>query len=250
MRDYRTITPDEKKSILQQHSGFYDGYSVGNVPTNTQRLQIQDFAGDKEGITVTNKGDVKTYRNHAINEKWDKDVEVKKTGKHTNKTINELRREQSKLKKESQKLQDQGKSVPKKMKEEMGELLFAIRAKKNWPKGKGSTIKEEFKDDEFTEFDPNTEDYEHSDMDYIKDVDMIRNMFDMEDDEYGVGGDEDMDDEEFVAPTKTSIGDFGDEDDDDDGWEEITSEEEDIMEIAEKQKNRIIEMIERVQKFK
>ena len=64
-------------------------------------------------------------------EKWSKDVEVKSTGEHAGKTIDQLKSEVDALR---------GKSNNEK---EMGGLLFAIRAKQGWKKGEGSTGVEE-----------------------------------------------------------------------------------------------------------
>ena len=68
MRGYFTMSEDEKNSILQQHSGFYNGYSTGNIPSTPQPLQVSNGPSDKDGITVNNRGEVKTYRNHLVNE--------------------------------------------------------------------------------------------------------------------------------------------------------------------------------------
>lgn len=62
-----------------------------------------------------------------IDEKWDKKVDIKSTGEHAEKTVAQLKKEIEALK---------GKAGNK---EKMGELLFAIRSKEGWPKGKGST---------------------------------------------------------------------------------------------------------------
>ena len=64
-------------------------------------------------------------------EKWSKDVEVKSTGEHAGKTIDQLKKEVDALR---------GKSGNEK---EMGGLLFAIRAKQGWKKGEGQTGVEE-----------------------------------------------------------------------------------------------------------
>lgn len=64
-------------------------------------------------------------------EKWSKDVEVKSTGEHAGKTIDQLKSEVDALR---------GKPNNEK---EMGGLLFAIRAKQGWKKGEGSTGVEE-----------------------------------------------------------------------------------------------------------
>lgn len=68
MRGYMTISDEEKNSILQRHSSFYNGYAVGNVPSGPQPLTVGKGASDPNGITVDNKGNVKTYQNHKINE--------------------------------------------------------------------------------------------------------------------------------------------------------------------------------------
>lgn len=59
----------EKNDILDKHKTIYDGYvtQYGQQP-NTQPLYVQDFANDKGGITVNNKGEVKSYTNMNINE--------------------------------------------------------------------------------------------------------------------------------------------------------------------------------------
>jgi hypothetical protein len=77
---------------------------------------------------------------NTLNEKWKgKEVEVQKTGEYTDKTIAELKKMKSDLKKENDKYQEDGKDVPKKNKEKMSEIIFAIRAKGGWKKGEGAT---------------------------------------------------------------------------------------------------------------
>ena len=68
MRGYSIMSNEDRQSILKQHATVYDGYAVGNVPTNMTPLTVYDAAGDKEGVTVDMNGNVKTYRNHGINE--------------------------------------------------------------------------------------------------------------------------------------------------------------------------------------
>jgi len=68
MRGYSIMSNEDRQSILKQHATIYDGYAVGNVPTNMTPLTVYDAAGDKEGVTVDMNGNVKTYRNHGINE--------------------------------------------------------------------------------------------------------------------------------------------------------------------------------------
>ena len=63
------MSKDEKNNILDQHKHLYDGYVTKyNQETNQQPLYVQDLANDKMGLTLNNKGTVKTYTNHKINE--------------------------------------------------------------------------------------------------------------------------------------------------------------------------------------
>jgi hypothetical protein len=62
------ITKEEKENILNQHKTVYDGYVTQYGQNNEQPLYVQDFANDKNGITVSNKGEVKGYTNVNINE--------------------------------------------------------------------------------------------------------------------------------------------------------------------------------------
>lgn len=59
----------EKNSILDKHKTIYDGYVTEyGKQSNEQPLYVQDYANDKLGITVSNKGVVKPYTNIGINE--------------------------------------------------------------------------------------------------------------------------------------------------------------------------------------
>ena len=59
----------EKSDILDQHKSLYNGYQTMQPQvSNTQPLYTYDFAGDKEGLVVNNKGEVKKYTNMGINE--------------------------------------------------------------------------------------------------------------------------------------------------------------------------------------
>lgn len=62
------MTNEERKNILDQHKDLYDGYVTRYNQSNEQPLYVQDFANDKAGITVNNKGEVGEYRNMRINE--------------------------------------------------------------------------------------------------------------------------------------------------------------------------------------
>jgi len=63
----------EKNNILDQHKTIYDGYVTEYGQTsNQQPLYVQDFANDKGGLVVSNKGEVKPYTNIGINESFDR----------------------------------------------------------------------------------------------------------------------------------------------------------------------------------
>jgi hypothetical protein len=63
-----------------------------------------------------------------VAEEWEKDVEVKSTGEHADKTIAQIKKEMEALK---------GKKPFNR--EQFSELMFALRAKQGWKKGKGAT---------------------------------------------------------------------------------------------------------------
>ena len=63
------ISATEKQDILDQHKSLYNGYQTMQPQvSNTQPLYTYDFAGDKDGLVVNNKGEVKKYTNMGINE--------------------------------------------------------------------------------------------------------------------------------------------------------------------------------------
>ena len=63
------LSATEKQDILNQHKSLYNGYQTMQPQvSNTQPLYTYDFAGDKDGIVVNNKGEVKKYTNMGINE--------------------------------------------------------------------------------------------------------------------------------------------------------------------------------------
>jgi hypothetical protein len=62
------MTNEERTSILDQHKHVYDGYVTNYAKPNEQPLYVQDFANDKKGVTINNKGQVTTYKNMGINE--------------------------------------------------------------------------------------------------------------------------------------------------------------------------------------
>jgi hypothetical protein len=68
---FLNIPNEERQNILNQHKHVYDGYTTNYAKPSEQPLYIQDFANDKDGITVNNKGEVKKYTNLNINEEID-----------------------------------------------------------------------------------------------------------------------------------------------------------------------------------
>lgn len=63
------MNKEEKNDILDQHKKLYDGYVTRyNQESNETPLYTQDFANDKGGVTVNNRGEVKPYTNMGINE--------------------------------------------------------------------------------------------------------------------------------------------------------------------------------------
>ena len=66
------MSNEEKRNILDKHKYLYDGYrTMQPEVAKEQPLFVQDFANDKKGLTVNNKFDVKTYTNVGINESKD-----------------------------------------------------------------------------------------------------------------------------------------------------------------------------------
>lgn len=63
------VSNEERSNILDKHKEIYDGYVTQYGQGNNQQpLYTQDYANDKGGITVNNKGNVGEYRNININE--------------------------------------------------------------------------------------------------------------------------------------------------------------------------------------
>ena len=74
MRYMLNISDEEKQALLNQHSKPYDGYQTLRFPEPDNRIHTYDPAGDKGGITVNNRGEVKSYTNVGINESMNSDV--------------------------------------------------------------------------------------------------------------------------------------------------------------------------------
>lgn len=73
---YFNITSEERQNILDKHKEVYNGYqALQPVGNNSYPLYTQDLANDKNGITVNNRGEVKTYTNVGINESVEKELD-------------------------------------------------------------------------------------------------------------------------------------------------------------------------------
>lgn len=73
------ITEEERQNILDKHKTLYDGYVVRQQnPSGEQPLYVQDYANDKGGVVVNNKGEVKNYTNVGINEQFRKGLDLGK----------------------------------------------------------------------------------------------------------------------------------------------------------------------------
>jgi uncharacterized protein YoxC len=70
-----------------------------------------------------------------LEEKWKDDAKVRKTGEYAGKTLEELQKELASLKEKSKKYQDKDEDVPQDIIRKEAQVKFAIRAKRNWPKG-------------------------------------------------------------------------------------------------------------------
>lgn len=58
------LNNEDKNNILQKHREIYNGYrTVWQPVSNEQPLYVQDFANDKLGVQVDNKGGVSSYNN-------------------------------------------------------------------------------------------------------------------------------------------------------------------------------------------
>ena len=62
------ISNEDRENILDQHKHVYDGYVTNYAQPNQQALYVQDFANDKQGLTVNNRGEVSQYKHMNINE--------------------------------------------------------------------------------------------------------------------------------------------------------------------------------------
>lgn len=70
---FTNVSDAERQNILDQHKHIYDGYVTQyGQGSNMTPLTVQDYANDKDGLTVSNKGVVTSYKNVGINEDIDR----------------------------------------------------------------------------------------------------------------------------------------------------------------------------------
>ena len=105
--------------------------------------KFPDLTGDGK-VTYADilKGRGVKLKKENMNEKWEGNTQVEKTGEYSDMSVSQINAAIKALKSKTAKLQDEGKKVPKSMREKMSELYFAKRAKQGW-KGKGSAKVEE-----------------------------------------------------------------------------------------------------------
>lgn len=73
---FLNISEKEKNSITEKHRSLYNGYQALQSKGNMTPLTVGDYALDKEGVTVSNLGEVKKYTNTEVNKKLKKVCEV------------------------------------------------------------------------------------------------------------------------------------------------------------------------------
>ena len=88
---FNNISKEERQNILDKHKTIYDGFVTEYGQTiNNQPLYVQDFANDKGGITVSNKGVVKNYTNMNINENYESFSDVREEDEDGDNWVKEL----------------------------------------------------------------------------------------------------------------------------------------------------------------
>ncbi len=68
MRYMFNISDEEKKALLDQHKQPYNGYQTMQLAQPDNRISVYDPAGDKKGVQVTANGGVRTYSNVNLRE--------------------------------------------------------------------------------------------------------------------------------------------------------------------------------------
>ena len=135
----------DTRTSLERERDMYDtDMEIGFKEIDEDEVEEgNEFSGElakaREAGKKTFTVDGKTYpvKNESqLEEKWSNDVDVKKTGDHSNKSIEQLNKEIKKLKNKSEEFQKDGKKVPHKLRSDLSQLYFAKRAKKDDWSGK------------------------------------------------------------------------------------------------------------------
>lgn len=102
------------------------------IRDEVRKALIRDRQQRRKGMKISElRKMIREIIQEEINEKWAGDVDVKSTGQYADKTVADLKKSIAALKaKETSTEAD---------KKKMGQLLFALRAKQGWKKGKGAT---------------------------------------------------------------------------------------------------------------
>lgn len=69
---FLNISEEEKTSITEKHKSLYNGYQSLQNKGNMSPLTVGDYALDKEGVTVSNLGEVKKHTDTEVNKKLKK----------------------------------------------------------------------------------------------------------------------------------------------------------------------------------
>jgi len=273
MRGYSTMSDEERNSILQQHSAFYNGYATGNIPSGPQPLLQDEGPSDSQGITVNNRGEVGQYKNHLVNESvvseedkdWIQKVDMDKGsfteycgGEVTCDCVEKARKEGGKPEKQAQLFLNMNSEKCKSLQEEVKEYaaddmdVSDVESAYDFESGGPE------------QFDDSTTDISDS---YGMDIDSIMQMFggEMSAAEYDdVDSDmnQDLDGKEKYSGEMAAYNFNSDGAMDGETYEEVEEEDvcegcgetyedvdEDLMEDFIKQKERIVEMFDRFKKF-
>ena len=123
-----------KQAEPKDKIGANDFAKLRGKKTETKEgKKFPDLSGDGK---VTRKdillGRGVKLKERNLEEKWAQDVEVKKTGEHADNSIKQIDAEIEKLLRQSDRYEDSDRKIPKRIKEKLGELYFAKRAKKGF----------------------------------------------------------------------------------------------------------------------
>ena len=273
MRGYSTMSDEERNSILQQHSAFYNGYATGNIPSSSQPLLQDEGPSDSQGITVNNRGEVGQYKNHLVNESvvseedkdWIQKVDMDKgsfteycKGEVTCDCVEKARKEGGEPKKQAQLFLNMNSEKCKSLQEEVKEYaaddmdVSDVESAYDFDSGGPE------------QFDDSTSDISDS---YGMDIDSIMQMFggEMSAAEYDDADsdmNQDLDGKEKYSGEMAAYNFNSDGAMDGETYEEVDEEDtcegcgetyeevdEDLMEDFVKQKDRIVEMFDRFKKF-